>query len=48
MLRILAIMAALIFFDAHYYHGRMLVRPAAEALKYGSNAAHKAAYRLGM
>ena len=48
MLRILAIMAALIFVDANWYHGRMLVRPAAEALVFGSNALHKAAYRIGI
>jgi hypothetical protein len=48
MLRILAIMAALIFVDANWYHGRMIGRPAAAALVYGSHALHQAAYRVGM
>ena len=48
MLRVLAIVAALIFVDANWYHGRMLVRPVAEALVYGSDALHRAAYRVGM
>jgi hypothetical protein len=48
MLRVLVIFAALIFFDASYYHGRMLVRPTAKALIYGTHAVQQAAYRAGL